>query len=177
MAESIKGMFVTLAKYNSTTNKDVIKVIKRMEPDQLIKDFGSYFGSILGILNHQLVADIMWLRGYGKKISSLDFILPIIKKIHTERKPPKELQWSNLEDYKSVRVEIDELMERVVENLSPNQYTSMLKMEDQRGSIEFVTWRYLLHLFNHHTHHRGGVAMLLDQLKVKNEFSGLLWKK
>lgn len=177
MAESIKEMFVTFAKYNSTTNKDIIKILKRMEPDQLIKDFGSYFGSILGILNHQLVADIMWLRGYGANISSLDFVLPIIKKIHIERKPPKELQWSNLEDFKAVRVEIDKLIERVVESISQSQYTSLLKMEDHRGSIEFVTWRYLLHLFNHHTHHRGGVAVLLDQLKVKNEFSNLLWKK
>lgn len=177
MAESIKEMFETFAKYNSTTNKDIIKILKRMEPDKLIKDFGSYFGSILGILNHQLVADILWLRGYGKNIPSLDFVLPIIDKFHIERKPPKELQWSNLEDYKSVRVEIDNLMERIIETLSPSQYTSLLKMEDHRGSIEFVTWRYLLHLFNHHTHHRGGVAVLLDQLKVKNEFSNLLWKK
>ena len=177
MAESIKEMLKTFAKYNSTTNKDIIKILKRMEPDQLIKDLGSYFGSILGILNHQLVADILWLRGYGKNIPSLDFVLPIIEKFHIERKPPKELQWSNLEEYKSVRVEIDKLMERVIEKLSPSQYTSLLKMEDHRGSIEFVTWRYLLHLFNHHTHHRGGVAVLLDQLKVKNEFSNLLWKK
>ena len=177
MAESIKEMLKTFAKYNSTTTKDIIKILKRMEPDQLIKDLGSYFGSILGILNHQLVADILWLRGYGKNIPSLDFVLPIIEKFHIERKPPKELQWSNLEEYKSVRVEIDKLMERVIETLSPSQYTSLLKMEDHRGSIEFVTWRYLLHLFNHHTHHRGGVAVLLDQLKVKNEFSNLLWKK
>ena len=177
MAESIKEMLKTFAKYNSTTNKDIIKILKRMEPDQLIKDFGSYFGSILGILNHQLVADILWLQGYGKNISSLDFILPIIDKFHIERKPPKELQWSNLEDYKSVRVEIDKLIELVIKTLSLSQYTLLLKMEDHRGSIEFVTWRYLLHLFNHHTHHRGGVAVLLDQLKVKNEFSNLLWKK
>ena len=177
MAESIKQMFETLAKYNSITNQEIITILEGMEPDKLTKDFGSYFGSILGILNHQVQADILWLRGYGKNISSLDFVLPILGKIHTERKPPKELQWSNLEDYKSVRVEIDKLMERVVETLSPNQYTLMLKMEDHRGSIEFVTWRYLLHLFNHHTHHRGGVAVLLDQLKVKNEFSNILWKK
>ena len=88
MAESIKEMFKTFAKYNSTTNKDIIKILKRMEPDKLIKDYGSYFGSILGILNHQLVADILWLRGYGANISSLDFVLPILKKIHIERKPP-----------------------------------------------------------------------------------------
>ena len=177
MAESIKEMFKAFAKYNSTTNKDIIKILKRMESDKLTEDLGSYFGSILGILNHQLVADILWLRGYGTNISSLDFVLPILDKIHIERKPPKELQWSNLEDYKSVRVEIDQLLERVIETLSPSQYTELLKMEDRRGSIEFVTWRYLLHLFNHHTHHRGGVSVLLDQLKVKNDYSNLLWKK
>jgi len=177
MAENIRNMFETLAKYNSTTNQEIIKILKRMEPDKLTKDLDSYFGSILGILNHLMVADILWLRGYGKNISLLDFVLPILDKIHIERKPPKELQWSNLEDYISIRMEIDKLLERVIETLSPTQYTSMLKMEDHRGKIEFVTWRYLLHLFNHHTHHRGGVGVLLDQLKVKNDFSNLLWKR
>ena len=167
-------MFETLAKYNSRTNQKIIKILERMEPDKLTQDFGSFFGSILGILNHLLTADIFWLRGFGKSISSLDFVLPIVDKFPVERKPPKELYWTNLKEFKTVRVEIDTLIEQVVETLLTTQYTSMLKMENFRG-FEFDTWEYLLHLFNHHTHHRGGVAVLLDQLKVKNAYSNLLW--
>lgn len=176
MAEDIKKMIETLAKYNSITNQEIITILESMESDKLTKDVGSYFGSILGILNHQLQSDILWLRGYGANISSLDFVSPILDKFPIKRNARKELQWSNLEDYKTVRVGIDKLIEQVVETLSPTQYTSILKMAGPRGTIEFVTWRYLLHLFNHHTHHRGGVAVLLDQLKVKNEFSNYLWK-
>ena len=174
MAENIKKMFERLAKYNSRTNQKIIKILERMEPDKLTQDFGSFFGSILGILNHLLTADIFWLRGFGKSISSLDFVLPIVDKFPVERKPPKELNWTNLKDFKTIRVEIDTLLEQVVETLPSTQYTSMLKMESF-GDFEFDTCEYLLHIFNHHTHHRGGVAVLLDQLKVKNAYSNLLW--
>ena len=52
MAENTKKMFETLAKYNSRTNKKIIKTLKRIEPDKMTQDLGSSFGSILGILNN-----------------------------------------------------------------------------------------------------------------------------
>lgn len=177
MAENVKNMFISLAKYNSKTNQDVINKLEQLEPDKLIKDVGSYYGSILGILNHMMLADISWLRAYGKYIPSLESLTEILNKFRMERKPPKELHWSNLEEYKLARIEIDHLIEKLVQQLAPNLYITVVKMESKwRGTIEFELWRYLLHLFNHHTHHRGGVAVILDQLNVENDYSNLLWK-
>ncbi len=33
-----------------------------------------------------------------------------------------------------------------------------------------------LHLFNHQTHHRGQISVLLDQLGVENDYSNLISK-
>jgi uncharacterized damage-inducible protein DinB len=32
----------------------------------------------------------------------------------------------------------------------------------------------LLTIFNHQTHHRGGISVMLDMADVKNDFSGTL---
>ena len=177
MAENIKDLFIQLAKYNRITNQELIALLKGIEHSKLTEDMGSYYGSILGLLNHQLLADINWLRAYGDNISSLEFIKPILNRFPIHRKPPKELHWASIKEYKVIREEIDELLERVVDNISLAQYVSTLKMENRRGTVEFITWRYLLHLFNHHTHHRGGISILLDQLNIENDYSNLLWKE
>ncbi len=172
----VKEVFKLLARYNSITNTELLTILEGLEPSKLTEDLGSYYGSILGLLNHIATADLNWLRGYGKNINSLEFVIPMLEKIPFERKDSKELNWSTLAEFKSVRLQIDNIIERVIEELTPSQYTSVLVIEGRRGRMEYVTWRYLLHLFNHHTHHRGAVAVLLDQLNIENDYSNLLWK-
>jgi uncharacterized damage-inducible protein DinB len=172
----MKQIFSILAKYNEMTNLEMIKILDTIESGQLTKDLGSYYGSILGILNHHLMADIGWLRALGNNVPSLDFIPPLLDRFPSSRLAPKELYWASLKDYKPVRIEIDELLKRVVQSLSETEYNSIFKITGTRGEQEYITWRILLHLFNHHTHHRGGVALLLDQLGIENDYSSMLWK-
>ena len=176
MADDIKGLFELLVKYNKLTNQDMMKILEGVEPSKLTENVGSYYGSILGILNHHLMADIGWLRALGTHISSLDFVPPLLERFPSNRPPPDQLYWATLDEYKSIRVEIDDLMERVVSSIPASNYNDILKIEGRRGTFEYVTWHILLHLFNHETHHRGGVSVLLDQLKVENDYSNLLWK-
>jgi len=177
MTENIKDVFEVLAKYNTMANKGVVDGLEGLESSKLTEDLGSYFGSILGLLDHQLASDIGWLKMMGENISDLDFILPLIKDFQIDRLPPKELHWKSLSEHNTVRVEVDKVIERVVNALSPDQYSTVITLETKRGELSFIVWRTLLLMFNHHTHHRGGVAVLLDQLEVKNEFSNLLWNK
>lgn len=176
MPENIKVVFELLSKYNVMTNKEVVDVLKGLESSKLTEDLGSYYGSILGLLDHQLVADIGWLRVLGENVRDLDFVLPLLKDYQTERIPQKELHWKTLSEYISVRVDVDKVLEQVVNTLSPDQYSTTITLEGRRGKFTFIVWKILLQLFNHHTHHRGGVAVLLDQLNIENSYSNLLWK-
>ncbi|MFX1524367.1 MAG: DinB family protein [Promethearchaeota archaeon] len=174
MSENIKDVFVTLAKYNAMANKDAVKVLEGLESSKLTEDLGSYFGSILGLLNHQLASDIGWLKMLGENVSELDFILPLLEEFEIERLPPKEIHWKTLSEYNSVRIKVDEVLERMVTTLSPEQYLTEFTIEGRRGKFTTIVWRNLLLLFNHHIHHRGGVSLLLDQLGTENNFSSLL---
>jgi len=171
-----KEVLELLAKYNELTNQEMIKILEGIEPTKLTENVGSYYGSILGILNHHLLADIGWLRALGTHISTLNFVIPRLERFPSDRPLPNELHWASLNEYKTVRTEIDIFLKRVVQSIPPSQYTTILKIKGRRGEQEYLPWRILLHLFNHHTHHRGGVAILLDQLGVENDYSNLLWK-
>jgi uncharacterized damage-inducible protein DinB len=62
-------------------------------------------------------------------------------------------------------------------SLSVRNNHQVLRYQDIRGKQqEKPAWRALLHFFNHQTHHRGQVSVLLDQMSVTNDFSNLIWK-
>jgi uncharacterized damage-inducible protein DinB len=176
MSESIKEIYILLAKYNQITNQELIMILREVDPHKLTENLGSYYGSILGILNHHLLADIGWIRILGTHISTLDFVVPLLDRFPKKRPPASELIWKSLEEYVPVRVEIDKLLERVVKSLSTSDYFSNFSVESRRGKWDYVAWKILLHLFNHQTHHRGSVSVLLDQLGLENDYSNLLWK-
>jgi len=52
MPEKKKNVFELLAKYNTNTNQKVSDILDSLEYSKLTEDLGSYFGSILGLLDH-----------------------------------------------------------------------------------------------------------------------------
>lgn len=176
MSENFKEIYILLAKYNQITNQEMIKILREVDPNKLSENLGSYYGSILGILNHHLLADIGWIRVLGTHINTLDFVVPLLERFPNKRPLPNELFWKSLDEFVPIRLEIDELLQQVVENLSSSDYSTIFSVEGRRGKMNYVTWKVLLHLFNHQTHHRGSVSILLDQLGIENDYSNLLWK-
>ena len=176
MSSDFKEVFEILAKYNHLTNQDMIKILETINPTNLTEDRGSYYQSILGILNHVLHADIGWLRVLGTHIRDLNFISSLLERFPTERLAPGQMYWNTLDEYKVVRAEVDNILEKAIVSLPSQEYPSIITVEGRRGKLDYIVWRIFLHLFNHHTHHRGSVSLLLDQLKIENDYSSLLWK-
>jgi len=71
----------------------------------------------------------------------------------------KDIVWDSLPAFRPVREGVDELLRRVVRELPPGRYPETLEYRNVRGEAQHkITWRALLHVFNHQTHHRGQVA-------------------
>ena len=62
----MKQLFLVLARYNAHANKEMFDIVARNPDVTESHSAGSYFESILGILNHTLVADLGWLNGYRR---------------------------------------------------------------------------------------------------------------
>lgn len=144
----MKTLFQTLARYNAWANARLYAEAGALAPDQLGKALNVNFGSILGILNHGLLGDRLWLHrftGRGPCPASLG-----------------EVVHPDLPGLASARVAEDERIVRFADALNPGDELRVLSYTSTEG-IAFAEPMALLlsHFFNHQTHHRGQVHALL----------------
>ena len=70
--------FQMFAAYNYWANTAVYDAAARLDDEALNRNTGAFFGSLLGTLNHILVADRIWLKrftGEGNAPTALDTTL------------------------------------------------------------------------------------------------------
>lgn len=70
--------FRMFAAYNRWANALVYDAAAALTEDELTRNSGAFFGSMLGTLNHLLVADRIWMKrftGEGEAPKALDTIL------------------------------------------------------------------------------------------------------
>lgn len=148
----MKDHFRMFAAYNRWANSVIYSAADALTPEELDSNRGAFFGSLIGTLNHLLVADRVWMHrfsGTGEHPKALDTILH-----------------ADFPSLKAARVREDERISDWIEGLSEEQigrnFTYM-----PLTSREPVTQRLgsaMSHFFNHQTHHRGQCHMILTSL-------------
>ncbi len=141
-------------RYNRWMNESLYERCQPLDPEVLNRDLGAFFKSILGTLNHLLLADRVWLgrfTGVAYPATRLDEILYAdFAQLRAERAMTDQA----LTDYLAGLIEAD--------LNQPLHYTSVLSPEPRTLRLGDA----LLHVFHHQTHHRGQVTTLLSQLGV-----------
>lgn len=72
-----KQNYLLMAEYNLWMNKKIYHICQQLPSEKLRENLGAFFLSIIGTLNHILVADIIWLKRFSnhpKNYSSLEYI-------------------------------------------------------------------------------------------------------
>ncbi len=174
MIESTDAL-ATLARYNRLTNRELEGILTGLTEEQLTRPVGGFFQSVVRTANHILLADITWLQrltGNVKTIASLKGEVPVTDEFGFEAIP-----WPHLNGYLPVRRLVDDILVRVVEMIPRSQRTEIFAYRRWNGEQrESSVGNVLLHVFNHQTHHRGQIALMLDELGVENDYSNLIWK-
>jgi len=169
----MKDMFKLLAKYNLETDNSMIEILENLPADKLLVEMGSYYHSVLGILNHSLVSDINWMKRIANYFPGL---LPSAGNLpDIPANSSNRMLWGSLPIYKKIRIEVDKVIVEMVETIPTEQYPLRFHYKNKNGEEENkVGWHLLLHIFNHQTHHRGMIALILDQLNMANDYSNLI---
>ncbi len=169
----MKELFKLFAEYNFQTNQTMIQILEKISSDQLTQDMGSYYHSILGLLNHLVLADISWINREVVFFPELEKIAASLPKI--QPKTRLDIFWNDLGEIKSVRNKLDTLIKEMVGLVPEQKYTQRFTFKSRTGKeINRLGFHLFLHFFNHQTHHRGQIALLLDQLKVENDYSNII---
>lgn len=148
----MKQHFRMFAAYNRWANGTVYAAAADLTPDELERDTGAFFRSMLGTLNHLLVADRIWMKrftGEGQAPTSLDTIL-----------------FSEFDKLRTAREAEDRRIEAYVGGLTEKDLSgrfTYMTVTDMRTVSQRLA-PALAHLFNHQTHHRGQAHTILTSL-------------
>jgi uncharacterized damage-inducible protein DinB len=144
--------FQMFADYNRWANALVYKACADLTEAEYRADQGAFFGSAHRTLNHLLCADRIWLKrvtGSGEAPTALDTIL------HEDFAALREARIA--EDQRIIDW-IDTLDEgKLAASFTYSPISSSTVITQPLGPV-------LAHVFNHPTHHRGQVHMILTSL-------------
>jgi len=148
----VKQHFLMFAAYNAWANAQVYEAAGQLSSEEFTRDTGVFFGSLMGTLNHILVADRIWMKrfsGEGDAPTQLDTIL------HRE-----------FAALAAARQAEDRRISHWVEGLSDEalegRFTYMTVTDIRTISQRLAP--ALAHIFNHQTHHRGQAHAALTAL-------------
>jgi uncharacterized damage-inducible protein DinB len=164
-----------MAEYNGWMNVRVYAAAGRLSGEALARDRQAFFGSILGTLNHLVVADTIWLQrfaGIPGPHAALDEVRAM------PRQMPMALDAIPFPDFDALsahRTMLDATIERWAASLTEDDLRHVLHYSNTRGeSFEREVFGLLMHFFNHQTHHRGQATTLLTQAGVDVGVTDLL---
>ncbi|MBJ7311866.1 DinB family protein [Rugamonas sp. CCM 8940] len=154
--------FALMASYNETMNQQVYAAAARLTPAELSAERGAFFGSILGTLNHLLVADTIWLQ----RMATLPARPPALDPVRAMPAPSGlgQLLETELAPLQARRRQLDALIHAFVNELGEDELARPLHYSNTKGvPFDKRLSSLLTHLFNHQTHHRGQASTLLFQ--------------
>lgn len=151
-----------LSRYNQWMNEKLYNTAAQLADDELSKDRGAFFGSLLGTLNHIMVADIIWLQRFAEHPAQH----PALAQIR-EMPKPQALAQPLPDDFTTLSAERHNLDVTIItwcEQLNASDLDHKLAYRNMKGEASVKNFASLmLHFFNHQTHHRGQATTLLSQ--------------
>jgi uncharacterized damage-inducible protein DinB len=154
-----------MANYNSWMNARLYDAAGRLDASALSADRGAFFRSILGTLNHVVVADVIWLQ----RFASLPAAGPTLETVTGMATPVAldQILCDDLAELREIRDRLDRVITAFCDALGEADLDSILSY----GRTDGVSQRKRLgplisHFFNHQTHHRGQVTTMLSQAGV-----------
>lgn len=154
--------FQLMAQYNRWMNRKLYAVCTGIPKEERHRDMGAFFKSIHATLDHIFFADRAWMdRFTGQPVS-----VRLGDVLHT--------------DFVSLQQDREALDEAIVAWASQIDQDWLTHAFEYTSSVDGETriqpaWVYVIHLFNHQTHHRGQVTALVKQLGYDPGITDLPW--
>ena len=167
------GHLHLLATYNRWMNEKIYRAAASLAPEELARDRGAFFGSILGTLNHIVVGDTLWLRRFAQHPRDYTQIAPVLKL----PQPPSlnAIVFAELPQLAARRSELDGWILEWIPGIIDEDLDLPLAYVNTKGQTQSRNFHGLLtHFFNHQTHHRGQVTTLLSQAGIDVGVTDLL---
>lgn len=150
-----------MARYNRWMNEKLYAAAATLPPEAIVADRGAFFRSILGTLEHLVVADTIWLKRFAEHPAGGPLApvrdLPMPASLD-------QIQFGALGPLRERRGLLDRMIETWMDELDPKALETVLSYRNTRGEPHAKEFGLVLaHVLNHQTHHRGQATTLLTQ--------------
>lgn len=149
----IQDHFRMLARYNRIANERLYQSCAQLDDAEYRRERAGSFGSIHALLNHILLGDQIWMsrfKGFGHTTPALTTVL-----------------FDNFQELRSAREEQDAEIESFFGGVDPGFLERELcYVNSQKRECRETMPVAFIHLFNHQTHHRGQIHVMLSQTPV-----------
>ena len=163
-----KSIFEAFAKYNKMTNDQMDNIIKDISEEEWNRKFSSYWKSIHELCSHIFFGNYTWLNKFRLFVNSKYLSNEYFKKEFNWG----ELLFKNKDEYLVLRKELDDKIIVFINEITNDDLERIMVWIDWEGKeIKKKLGIYVMHMFNHATHHRAQVSLYLDMLGKINDFS------
>ena len=157
------GYCRVMVRYNSWQNSQLAECLADLPAEELTRERGAFFGSILATLNHLLWADLMWMSrfdGWDKPATGIAGSTTLCPTLAT---------WS------AERYRTDRRLTFWAERLRAVDLAGDLTWFSGATGAEMARPMALCvtHMFNHQTHHRGQIHAMITGSGAKAPVSDL----
>jgi len=151
-----------MAQYNQWMNAKLYETAAKLSREELEKDRGAFFGSLLGTLNHIMVGDIIWLKRLGTHPAGHRSLEAV--RLRAQPGALNEILHRNFAGLAEERTGLDTTIRSWTAELTHADLDHVLEYRNMKGvSQRKLFGTLVLNLFNHQTHHRGQATTLLSQ--------------
>jgi uncharacterized damage-inducible protein DinB len=145
--------FRMLARYNRIANERLYEKCAALDAAEYHRKRPGSFGNIGALLNHILLGDQIWLSRFAGRGGATP--------------PLNSILFETLAELRSARAEQDAMIEVFFERMDDGFLRTSFAYTNHQGKQYVETASVaLLHFFNHQTHHRGQVHVMLSQTHV-----------
>ncbi|WP_300366266.1 DinB family protein [Brachyspira sp.] len=171
--KTVKKIMNMMALYNKNANDELINILETLKDKELKKETGAYYKSIYKTFMHILQYDMYLFKAY-KKYSNKKYIdnEEIFNHLNDE-----DLSFNEDMDFQTIieiRRKLDDIIVSIInsiENFNISGKVIILNKE-----IKKPRYHLIMHAFNHSTHYRGEISVMLDQMGFSNDYNDLINK-
>ncbi len=170
----MKTIFQAFARYNGSVNQSVAELLEPLKKEQIMMETRAYYPSIFATCLHNFISDLNWLKRYRDALKE-NKALNSGKLLSLEERSLRGEFESDYKRYFQYRKQTDALIIQFVNELEEHQMNLTIRYKNYKGEeLEKELWKTLLHWFNHQTHHRGQVSVLLDLIGIDHDYSSVV---
>lgn len=150
------GYAQTMARYNAWQNHAVFQAAAQLDGSELQRDRGAFWGGIEGTLSHALWGDMIWIARFdGRQAPAADL-----------KGSGTAYDWDKM---MSLRPQMDARIAAWAWSAGPEDFAGDLTWYSGAAGAEKTMPRALciMQMFNHQTHHRGQVHVMLTAAGVR----------